>query len=57
MIKLGSHYVNRTFYVLFVLRIVSGPRVSLYSERPLNLFTTDRSKAVVPMLFLICLAL
>ena len=32
----------------------------LYSERPLNhpvVYTTDRSKAVVPMLFLFCVAL
>ena len=32
----------------------------MYSERPLNppvVYTTDRSKAVVPMLFLFCVAL
>ena len=36
-------------YVFFVLRIISGPRVKLYSERPLNppvVYTTDHSKAV-----------
>ena len=27
MIELESHYANRTFYVFFVLRIISGPRV------------------------------
>ena len=44
----------------FVLRIISGPRLKLYSERPLTpqvVYTTDRSKAVVPMLFLFCVAL
>ena len=27
LIELGSHYANRTFYVFFVFRIISGPRV------------------------------
>ena len=27
-IELGSYYANRTFYVFFVLRIISGPRVT-----------------------------
>ena len=27
LIELGSHYTNRTFYVFFVLRIISRPRV------------------------------
>ena len=26
-VELGSNYANRTFYVFFVLRIISGPRV------------------------------
>ena len=37
---LGSHYANRTFYILFlcifVLAIISGSRVMFYSERPLT---------------------
>ena len=40
------------FFFFFVL--------SLYSERPLNppvVYTTNRSKAVVPMLFLFCVDL
>ena len=42
------------FMYFFVLR------ESLYSERLLNptiVYTTDRFKAVVPMLFLFCVAL
>ena len=27
LIELGSHYANQTFYVFFILRIISGPRV------------------------------
>ena len=27
LIELGSLYANRTFYVCFVLKIISGPRV------------------------------
>ena len=28
LIELEIHYANRTFYVFFVLRIISGPRVT-----------------------------
>ena len=27
MAELESYYANRTFYALFILRIISGPRV------------------------------
>ena len=47
------------FYVFFVL-IISGPRVKFVqwkAFKPPVVYTTDRSKAVVPMLFLFCVAL
>ena len=50
------------FNVFFVLRIVSGPRMK-FLQRKIStptlpvVYTTDRSKAVVPMLFLFCVAL
>ena len=61
LIELGSHYANRTFYVCFVLRIISGPRVKFVQwkafKTPPVVYTTDRSETVVPMLFLFCVAL
>ena len=38
----------------YTAEFISGP--SLYSETPV-VYTTGRSKAVVPMLFLFCVAL
>ena len=46
------------FYI--IKELYRDPGWSLYSERTLNppvVYTTDRSKAVVPMLFLFCVAL
>ena len=60
LIELRRHYANRTFYVFFVLRIISGPRVKFVQWMPLHppvVYTTDSSNAVVPMLFLFCVAL
>ena len=53
-------YANQTFYVFFVLRIILGPRVKFVQRKgfkPPVVYTTDRSKAVVPILFLFCVAL
>ena len=36
--ELGSFYANRTFYVFFVLRIISGPRVKFVQWKALLLF-------------------
>ena len=52
----------RTYFVcISVLRVASGPRVKLAScKSALNsavIYSTDRSKAVVPMLFLLLVAL
>ena len=49
------------FYVFSVLRVASGPRVKLAScktcfKTPL-IYSTDRSKAVVPALVLLFVAL
>ena len=61
--ELGSRYANRTFYVFFVLRIISGPTMKFVHWKAFNsappppvVYTADRSKAVVPM-FLFCVAL
>ena len=53
--------MNRTFFMYF-LRIISGPRVTFAQGKAFNhpppvVYTTDRSKAVVPMLFFFCVAL
>ena len=49
------------FVCIFVLRIVSGPRVKLASCKsalnPPVVYSTDRSKAVVPVLVLLFVAL
>ena len=49
------------FYAFSVLRVASGPRMKLVDcESALNLpvvYTTDHSKAVVPVLLLLCVAL
>ena len=51
------------FFFFFVLRITSGPRVKFVdSKRSLTtpspvVYATDRSKAVVPVLFLFYVAL
>ena len=49
------------FLCISVLRVVSGPRVNLAScKSALNLpvvYSTDRSKAVVPVLVLLSVAL
>ena len=45
---------------IFVLRIISGPRVKFVQRKafkPPVVYTTDRSEAVIPMLFLFCVAL
>ena len=48
----------RTFLGIFVLRIISGPRVKFVQRKAFKpRGSTDRSKAVVPMLFLFCVAL
>ena len=60
-----SHYANRTFYYYFFFLYseeiyISGPRVKFVQWKaftPPVVYTTDRSKAVVPMLFLFCVAL
>ena len=61
LIELGSHYVNRNFYdVFFVLRFIWGPRVKFVqwnAFKPPVVYTTDRYKVVVPMLFLFGVAL
>ena len=58
--RLGSLYANR-FLCISVLRVASGPRVKLVScKSALNLpvvYSTDRSKAVVPVLVLLLVAL
>ena len=57
---LGSLYANRIF-MCSVLRVTSGPRVKLDSCKsalnPPMVYSTDRSKAVVPVLVLLFLAL
>ena len=48
------------FVYFFVLRVISGPRVGFMRWGPLKppvVCATDRSGAVVPMLFLFCVAL
>ena len=49
------------FLCVFVLRVASGPRVKLASSKsalnPMVVYTTDRSKAVVPVLVLLFVAL
>ena len=65
--SLPQHWKKETehFMYFFVLRIISGPRVTFVQWKALNppppspavVYTTDRSKAVVPMLFLFCVAL
>ena len=46
------------FLCVSVLRVASGPRVQLAScKSALNLCSTDRSKAVVPVLVLLFVAL
>ena len=56
----GSLYANRIF-MCFVLRVASGPSVKLASCKsalnPPVVYSTDRSKAVVPVLILLFLAL
>ena len=56
----GSLYANR-FLCVSVLRVASGPRVKLASCKsaldPPVVYSTDRSKAVVPVLVLFFLAL
>ena len=53
----GSLYANRIFLCISVLRLASGPRVKLAScKSALNspvVYSTDRSKAVVPVLVLL----
>ena len=47
-------------YFFFVLRIISGPRLKFVqwkAFKPPAVYTTDRSKAVAPMLFLFFVAL
>ena len=59
----GSLYANRFFIYIYisVLRVASGPRVKLASCKsalnPLVVYSTDRSKAVVPALVLLFVAL
>ena len=46
------------FFSFFVLRIISESRVKFVKAfKPPVVYTTDRSKAMVPMLFLVCVAL
>ena len=49
------------FLCILVLRVVSGPRVKLVSCKsalnPTMVYSTDRSKAVVPVLVLLFVAL
>ena len=49
------------FLCVFVLRVASGPRMKLASCKnalnPLVVYSTDRSKAVVPVLVLLFIAL
>ena len=53
--------MQTNFLSIFVLRVASGPRVKLAScKSALNLtvvYSTDRSKAVVPVLVLLFLGL
>ena len=55
-----SHFAYRILCIS-VLRVASGPRVKLAScisaLTPTVVYSTDRSKAVVPMLVLLCVAL
>ena len=57
----GSIYANRFFLCISVLRVASGPRVKLASCKsalnPPVVCSTDRSKAVVPVLVLLFVAL
>ena len=46
--------------ITFLTEYISGPRVKLVqikAFKPPVVYTTDRSKLVVPMLFLFCVAL
>ena len=45
------------FLCISVLRVASGPMVKLKCFKPRVVYTTDRSKAVVPVLVLLFVAL
>ena len=51
---------QETFHMKIAIRIISGPRVKFVQLNAFKspvVYTTDRSKAVVLMLFLFCVAL
>ena len=60
LMGVGNLYANR-FLCISVLRVASGPRVKLASCKsalnPTVVYSTDRSKAVVPVLVLLFVAL
>ena len=60
MIELGT-FIRNEFLCISVLRVASGPRVKLASCKsalnPPVVYSTDRSKAVVPVLVLLFVAL
>ena len=60
MTELGA-FMRTEFLCIFVLRVASGPRVKLASCKsalnPTVVCSTDRSKAVVPVLVLLFVAL
>ena len=57
----GSLYANQFILCISVLRVASGPMVKLASSKsalnPTVVYSTDRSKAVVPVLVLLFVAL
>ena len=58
LIELRSHFANRTFYLTcFVLRNYSVTQGEDCTVNCTEVYTTDSSKTVVPMLFLFWVAL
>ena len=62
MIELGSPYANRTFYAFFFFFFCIKNYIGTQGEvctafKPPVVYTIDRSKAVVQMLILFCVAL
>ena len=57
----SRHFMRTEFLCIYVLRVASGPRVKLASCKsalnPPVVCSTDRSKAVVPVLVLLFVAL
>ena len=51
--ELGAFMRTNFFLCISVLRVASGPRVKLAGSKSALVYSTDRSKAVVPVLTLL----